>query len=70
MVMEGLQGSDNRVRYDIIGHSGEDPHIPFVNRDIPPDNEKKRLDVLEVRATVGREKFRGNSEFIVINLSI
>ncbi|KAL5256307.1 hypothetical protein ACHWQZ_G011506 [Mnemiopsis leidyi] len=47
MVMEGLQGSDNRVRYDIIGHSGEDPHIPFVNRDIPPDNEKKRLDVLE-----------------------
>ena len=55
MVMEGLQGSDNRVRYDIIGHSGEDPHIPFVNRDIPPDNEKKRLDVLEVRATVGGE---------------
>ena len=48
MVMEGLQGSENRVRYDIIGHSGEDPHISFVNRDIPPDNEKKRLDVLEV----------------------
>ena len=49
MVMEGLHGSESRVRYDIIGHSGEDPHISFVNRDMPPDNEKKRLDVLEVK---------------------
>ena len=48
MVMEGLQGSESRVRYDIIGHSGENPHISFVNRDMPPDNEKKRLEVLEV----------------------
>ena len=49
MVMEGLHGSESRVRYDVIGHSGEHPHIPFVKRDLPPDNEKKRLQVLEVR---------------------
>ena len=48
MVMEGLHGSEHRVRYEIIGHSGENPHISFVKSDLPPDNEKKRLEVLEV----------------------
>ena len=57
MVMEGLQGSENRVRYDIIGHSGENPHIPFVKRDLPPNNEKKRLQVLEVHNSHFFENF-------------
>ena len=43
MVMEGLHGSESRVRYDVIGHSGESPDIPFVGRDLPPADEKQRL---------------------------
>ena len=48
MVMEGLDGAHQRVRYDVVGHSGEDPHIPFLSRDTPPANERERLQLIEV----------------------
>ena len=48
MVMEGLEGSESRLKYDIIGHSGESSSIQFVKRGVRPSNEKERLKVLEV----------------------
>jgi len=47
MVMEGLQGYTERIKYDIVGHSGEDNDIPFVGVAKPPENEKERLKVLK-----------------------
>ena len=45
MVMEALYGFDDRFKYDIVGHSGEDNNIPFVLASKAPENEKQRLQV-------------------------
>ena len=39
-----------RLKYDIVGHSGEDNNIPFVLPNQPPENEKQRLKVLKAMA--------------------
>jgi len=47
MVMEALEGYTDKVKYDIVGHSGEEAAIPFVLAPQgPPQNEKERLEVL------------------------
>ena len=59
MVMEAFEGHEDKFTYDIVGHSGEEPAIPFVmgtakkggqGRVGPgrgePRNEKERLEVL------------------------
>ena len=33
----------SRLKYDIVGHSGEDNNIQFVLPNKPPENEKQRL---------------------------
>ncbi|RZC39738.1 von Willebrand factor A domain-containing protein 8 [Asbolus verrucosus] len=46
LVMEAFQGFEDKIQYDIIGHSGEDVSIPFVKLKEPPKNNKERLDVI------------------------
>ncbi|EFA13666.1 von Willebrand factor A domain-containing protein 8-like Protein [Tribolium castaneum] len=46
LVMEAFQGFDDKIQYDIIGHSGEAPSIPFVKFKEPPKNNKERLDII------------------------
>lgn len=48
MVMEAFDGFEKRVRYDIVGHSGESKNIPFVNVNTLPDDPKKRLETIKV----------------------
>lgn len=48
LVMEAFQGFEDKIKYDIIGHSGEEYNIKFVSREDPPENNKERLDVLRV----------------------
>ncbi len=49
MVMEALEGYTDKIKYDIIGHSGEESAIPFVTASKgAPKNEKERLDVLRM----------------------
>lgn len=48
LVMEAFEGFEDKIKYDIIGHSGEEYNIKFVSRDDPPKNNKDRLDVLRV----------------------
>lgn len=47
MVMEAFQGHENRIQYDIVGHSGESESIPFVSKKNPPSDNKQRLDVIK-----------------------
>ena len=47
MVMEGLEGFGERIKYDICGHSGEDNNIPFVSHLKSPENNRERLAVLK-----------------------
>ncbi|XP_050294276.1 LOW QUALITY PROTEIN: von Willebrand factor A domain-containing protein 8 [Anthonomus grandis grandis] len=46
LVMEALEGFEDKIKYDIIGHSGEEYNINFVSRDNPPKNNKHRLEVI------------------------
>lgn len=48
MVMEAFEGFENRVQYDIVGHSGESRSIPFVNEKKPPADPKMRLETIKV----------------------
>lgn len=48
LVMEAFEGFENKLQYDIIGHSGESPSIPFVKMQEPPKNNKEKLDVIRV----------------------
>ncbi|CAH1987082.1 unnamed protein product [Acanthoscelides obtectus] len=46
LVMESFEGFEDKIKYDIIGHSGEEYNIMFVERDKPPKNNKERLEVI------------------------
>lgn len=48
LVMEAFEGFQDKIQYDIFGHSGDTPQIEFVNRKLPPKNNKERLDVIRV----------------------
>ena len=47
MVMEALEGYSERIKYDIVGHSGEDNDVPFVPILKSPENDMERLKVLK-----------------------
>ena len=48
MLMESFEGFENKIKYDIVGHSGESPCIPFVDHKNPPNNDKRRMDTLRM----------------------
>lgn len=48
LVMEAFEGFDEKIKYDIIGHSGEEYNIKFVSRNKPPKNNKDRLEIIRV----------------------
>lgn len=49
LVMEAFEGFEDKIQYDIFGHSGDTDRIEFVNRNNPPKNNKQRLDLIRVR---------------------
>lgn len=48
MVMEAFNGYEGKFQYDIVGHSGDDYGIVFVNHTHPPVNNKRRLEIIKV----------------------
>lgn len=51
LVMEAFQGFEDKIKYDIMGHSGDSHHIKFIKADDHPANNKERLDVIRVGLT-------------------
>ncbi|KAJ6647144.1 von Willebrand factor A domain-containing protein 8 [Pseudolycoriella hygida] len=47
MVMEAFEGFEQRVQYDIVGHSGEADQIVFVDHKNPPKDDKLRLQTIK-----------------------
>ena len=45
LLTEALKGYEARIRYDMLGHSGEEHALELVRVDRPPENEKERLQV-------------------------
>lgn len=62
LVMEAFQGFEDKIKYDIMGHSGDAHDIRFVDVNDQPDNNKKRLDVLKVTLNffIYRDFFQSN----------
>ncbi|XP_055526444.1 von Willebrand factor A domain-containing protein 8 [Wyeomyia smithii] len=48
MVMEAFDGFETKIKYDIVGHSGEAVEIPFINVSNPPKDDKRRLDTIKM----------------------
>ncbi|GMT03950.1 hypothetical protein PENTCL1PPCAC_26124, partial [Pristionchus entomophagus] len=46
LVMTALEGKEEKVKYELTGHSGDGPYTPFVVKDNYPQNDKERLNVL------------------------
>ncbi|ORZ40870.1 AAA domain-domain-containing protein [Catenaria anguillulae PL171] len=46
LVMQAFKNFDHKLRYSIVGHSGDSAYIPFVSEDSYPKNEKEELAVL------------------------
>lgn len=47
MLMESLAGLEHKYVYEIVGHSGETHHLPFVEFGKPPRNSRERLAVVQ-----------------------
>jgi hypothetical protein len=47
MLMEALAGLEHKYTYEIVGHSGETHHLPFVEFGSPPRNSRERLHVVQ-----------------------
>uniref|UniRef100_A0A8D8BLW5 von Willebrand factor A domain-containing protein 8 n=2 Tax=Culex pipiens TaxID=7175 RepID=A0A8D8BLW5_CULPI len=48
MVMEAFDGFETKIKYDIVGHSGEAVEIPFVNPNNTPRDDKRRLETIKM----------------------
>ena len=48
MIMESFVGFESKIQYNVVGHSGESPCIPFIDHKNPPDNDKRRMDTLKM----------------------
>lgn len=47
MVMESFEKYEEKIKFEIFGHSGEGYNFDFVKADKPPKNNKERLDILK-----------------------
>lgn len=54
MVMEAFDGHESQIQYDIVGHSGEEFNVNFVDHKSPPKDNKKRLDVIKVITSIAQ----------------
>lgn len=48
LVMEAFEGFEDKIQYDIFGHSGDADRIEFVTRKNSPKNNKERLNIIRV----------------------
>jgi hypothetical protein len=47
MVMEAFKGFENKILYDIYGHSGDGYNLKFIDAHLTPKNEAERLKLLK-----------------------
>merc|ERR1712110_1194655 len=45
--MEAFQGHDDKIKLDIVGHSGDSPNHSLTRLNQLPTNDKERLKILE-----------------------
>ncbi|KAE9414501.1 hypothetical protein Angca_006025 [Angiostrongylus cantonensis] len=66
MVMTSFEGNQDKVAYDIVGHSGDGPCIEFITNGHYPKNNKERLDIL--KQMMAHTQFCSSGDFTVESL--
>lgn len=61
MVMEAFNGFENKILYDIVGHSGDGYNIKFVDAQKYPKNEAERLKIL--KTILAHSQFCSSGDF-------
>ena len=63
MVMEGLDSpiAKEKIKWDVVGHSGDSRYIPLAHKDNPPSNDKERMKVLQETASYPQFCFPGDN---------
>ncbi|CAD5234405.1 unnamed protein product [Bursaphelenchus xylophilus] len=69
LVMEALKDHKDKVKYDIVGHSGDSPEVVFTQPDKPPENEKSRMDVLKKMLAHSQFCFSGDYTLEAIEIA-
>lgn len=64
MVMEAFDGFENKIKYDIIGHSGDGFNIKFVDCDKHPKNEAERLKL--IKTLIAHSQFCSSGGIIIL----
>ncbi|EYC24845.1 hypothetical protein Y032_0013g2134 [Ancylostoma ceylanicum] len=67
MVMTSFDGKDDKIAYDIVGHSGDGPCTEFITKGRYPKNNKERLDIL--KQMVAHTQFCASGDFTVEGLT-
>ncbi|KAK9739681.1 AAA domain (dynein-related subfamily) [Popillia japonica] len=70
LVMEAFEGFEDKIVYDIIGHSGDTDKIEFVRRKEPPKNNKERLDILRVMHAHSQYCWQGDHTLEATKLAV
>ncbi|CAD5229391.1 unnamed protein product [Bursaphelenchus okinawaensis] len=69
LVMEALEGKKDKIKYDIVGHSGDSPEVVFTTASNPPDNEKAKMDVLKKMLAHSQFCFSGDYTLEAIEMA-
>uniref|UniRef100_A0A914QPH8 VWFA domain-containing protein n=2 Tax=Panagrolaimus davidi TaxID=227884 RepID=A0A914QPH8_9BILA len=70
MVMEALEGKQDKIKYDIVGHSGDGPEMVFTTPDAPPTNEKQKYDVAKKMFLQSQFCYSGDFTLEALQLAI
>ncbi|KAF5289201.1 hypothetical protein FQR65_LT00087 [Abscondita terminalis] len=70
LLMEAMEGFEDKIQYDITGHSGDSHDIKFVRRNDPPKNNKERLNVLKTMHAHAQFCFSGDNTLEATELAI
>ena len=63
MLMEALDGHEQRIEYAIVAHSGEETALPLVEYGKPPRSRKQRLEVVMRVIAHAQFCYSGDSTF-------
>uniref|UniRef100_A0A1Y1MII6 von Willebrand factor A domain-containing protein 8 n=1 Tax=Photinus pyralis TaxID=7054 RepID=A0A1Y1MII6_PHOPY len=70
LLMEAMEGFDDKIQYDIMGHSGDAHDIKFITKGNPPKNNKERLNILKTMYAHSQFCFAGDNTLEATELAI
>lgn len=70
MIMESFVGFESKIQYNVVGHSGESPCIPFIDHKNPPDNDKRRMETLKMMYAHSQYCWSGDNTLLATKIAV